>query len=1191
MLNLRSACYLLILINSSNSWSEVTLDGSLGTAGALSGPDYQITENLGQRAGSNLFHSFEQFNLQSAESATFSGNPTIQNVISRVTGGSPSSIDGVLRSTIPNANLYFLNPAGVFFGPNASLDVQGSFHVSTADYLGLADGTRFSTVLPNTNQVLTSALPEAFGFLGDNPGNITLAQAELEVPNGNSLSVIGGNIGLEGGQLIASAGRIDLASVSSKGEVVRQDNDLSLNGFNQLGKIELTQSAKVDTSGESGGAIFIRGGELTLNESEIRSDTLGGGRGQDVDIRLPQGTLELGNGGVIRAVTKGAGKSGDLFIESRNISLSHDGSESGTSFLSGSSSSGDAGDIKVKTESLELVNGATISSIATATSTGNGGDVFIEAASIRLSGIGPDISTGIATLAQSSGNAGDLTIQSNSLDVIGGATIFTSTIGSGNGGSVSIKAGQVRMTGRLSNISAISQDTGNSQDITIKSDSLEISDGAFINTAVSEGMGTGKSASLLIESKDIVLSGNNQPESFTGILGGSFNDSDAGKVTLITENLDIRNGAHVSTSAHGIGNGGDILVTADNILLSGHFSSFDSIAAKHSSGNAGKIIIQADNLELQDGSLIITSTFGTGNAGDLLVTAGNILIAGGLLSSNSTLDSSGDTGDSFIGDAGDIFIKTDSLVIRNPPETSQNTVSGISSNTNNTGNAGDITIDAGNILLTDRNTQIGALTSGTGNAGNVTLIADNLELRNGSRVTTLTGGSGNGGDLLITARNILLSGEGGFSSGVARNGSGNAGQIIINTDNLELRDGSIIATSTLGIGTGGDLLVTAGNILLSDGATLNAFTGEGDSGDAGKIDITTNNLEVRKESILATFTVGSGDGGDIIVKAGNLLLSGDGADKFTGISAGTGNGDTGDTGDAGDVTIVATHLDIRDGAMIETSTNGAGKGGNISIEGSSVLLSGDGSSRNTGLFSRSRDIGDTAGDAGKISITANDSLRILDRSFVLVDTTNANGGDIIISADHLLHLRDSGISTSVADGKGNGGNIFIGQLPDDSEGIVHAPNVTTLDNSLVIARAAKGRGGNIGITSDFIFRNNTTVSASSNEGVDGAVNINSPETNISGSIVALPENYINASDHLSKHCSVQTREVSSFVVKDRNTIPPGPDDASASTFFVNNPNQRFSGNRVGAENTDQFISTVRRENISKSVFAESGCGK
>ncbi|MEE9424480.1 MAG: filamentous hemagglutinin N-terminal domain-containing protein, partial [Methylococcales bacterium] len=110
MLQIQWVLVLLILSNVSTSWSEVTMDGTLGVSGTLDGPNFQITENLGHRAGSNLYHSFGSFNLNRAESATFSGSSGINNVISRVTGGSPSSINGALRSTIPNANLYFLNP-------------------------------------------------------------------------------------------------------------------------------------------------------------------------------------------------------------------------------------------------------------------------------------------------------------------------------------------------------------------------------------------------------------------------------------------------------------------------------------------------------------------------------------------------------------------------------------------------------------------------------------------------------------------------------------------------------------------------------------------------------------------------------------------------------------------------------------------------------------------------------------------------------------------------------------------------------------------------------------------------------------------------------------------------------------------------------------------------------------------------
>src|ERR1700738_3259482 len=125
-------------------FASVVLDGSFGTSGALPGPNYMISANLGKQVGTNLFQSFNQFNLISSESATFTGPSNIQNILSRVTDGNPSSIDGKVSSQIQGANLFFLNPAGVMFGPHAKLDVTGSVAISTAHYLKMADAGRFN---------------------------------------------------------------------------------------------------------------------------------------------------------------------------------------------------------------------------------------------------------------------------------------------------------------------------------------------------------------------------------------------------------------------------------------------------------------------------------------------------------------------------------------------------------------------------------------------------------------------------------------------------------------------------------------------------------------------------------------------------------------------------------------------------------------------------------------------------------------------------------------------------------------------------------------------------------------------------------------------------------------------------------------------------------------------------------------
>lgn len=151
--------------------SQMATDGTVGAAQTLIGPDYSITETLGTRSGNNLFHSFQTFNINTGESATFSGNASIETIISRVTGGGVSNIDGLLRSTINGADLYFLNPAGFLFGPNATIDLTGSFHVSSADYLLFENDEEFFSN-PLNGGVLSTAAPEAFGFLDDGNGAI-----------------------------------------------------------------------------------------------------------------------------------------------------------------------------------------------------------------------------------------------------------------------------------------------------------------------------------------------------------------------------------------------------------------------------------------------------------------------------------------------------------------------------------------------------------------------------------------------------------------------------------------------------------------------------------------------------------------------------------------------------------------------------------------------------------------------------------------------------------------------------------------------------------------------------------------------------------------------------------------------------------------------------------------------------------
>ena len=353
--------------------AQVTTDGSLGPPLNLPGPNYQIGPDLGQQRGGNLFHSFQDFNLTSLESATFSGPNSVQNILSRVTGGNPSNINGLFRSTIPEAAVYFLNPYGIMFGPNARLDVQGSFHASTADYLRLGENGRFDARNPS-DSILTVAPIESFGFLTDSPAKITAQDSQLVVPYGRTLSLIGGDLDLNGStpprmlnedgsvvipgssMMFASSGRINLASVASEGEVI--SNSLGLNlGNAKGGQIRIEQSL-VDVSGQGDGRIFIRSQNLVvINSSQIqaRKQVLSENNpkllnnNQKVSIDIIVETLSFHNQSYISGDSFTTENSGDIVIKAKDISF-----RNGSEIWNGALSLGDAGNVRLIADNILL---------------------------------------------------------------------------------------------------------------------------------------------------------------------------------------------------------------------------------------------------------------------------------------------------------------------------------------------------------------------------------------------------------------------------------------------------------------------------------------------------------------------------------------------------------------------------------------------------------------------------------------------------------------------------------------------------------------------------------------------------------------------------------------------------------------------------------------------------------------------
>lgn len=241
---------------------------------------------MGQIRGDNLFHSFHDFNVATGSRVTFTGPNHIDNILSRVTGGRASLINGTLSSAIDGANLFLLNPSGVLFGPGAALDVSGSFHVSTADQLHFSDGDVLATGQPVASGL--SVADPAFGFLGDHPAGIAILGSELMVEPHEHLSVTGGDLTMAGGVLVAPQGHIQVVSVASEAKIdgigAPQMTMSTLPA--RMGDIVLTNGALIDTSDEGGGTVVMQGRHLTLDHALISAETHGREPGGSIDVTV-----------------------------------------------------------------------------------------------------------------------------------------------------------------------------------------------------------------------------------------------------------------------------------------------------------------------------------------------------------------------------------------------------------------------------------------------------------------------------------------------------------------------------------------------------------------------------------------------------------------------------------------------------------------------------------------------------------------------------------------------------------------------------------------------------------------------------------------------------------------------------------------------------------------------------------------
>ncbi|AFY56421.1 filamentous hemagglutinin family N-terminal domain protein [Rivularia sp. PCC 7116] len=1175
----------------------------------------------GTQAGNNLLHSFQEFSVLSGNTAFFDNSPNIVNIINRVTGNSISNIDGLLKAN-GSANLFLINPNGIIFGENAGLDIGGSFLATSADSMKFSDGSTFSAINPQELPLLTINVP--IGLQYGNGGDINLGKSNLEVSSGKTLAFVGGNINLEGGQLIAESGRIELGGLTGTGEVTfnTSDNNLSLNypvGI-QRGNL-LIAGAKVLSDG--GGSIWVNARDVDISEVGV------------LRVGFAEG---LGGVGAI---------AGDI-----NVSATGDITLSGGSVIASyifPNGIGEAGNINLEAGSLNLRDGSQL--FSSTAGEGNSGNINVDVREQIVFDSGSNIVSSVAE--QAKGKAGDVTLTTGSFSITNGSQLNAFTNGKGNTGNIIINARDaVILDGSSSIVNSVDKNgIGEAGDINLNAGSLNLRDGSqlFSSTA-----GEGNSGNINVSAQNNIVfdSGSNIVTSVAEQAKGK-----AGDITLNTGSFSITNGSQLNVSTNGKGNTGNITINArDTVILDGSSIILNSVD-KNGIGEAGDINLNAGSLNLFDGSQLFSSTAGEGNSGNINVDVREQIVfdsAGSAGSTTGIISSVDTTG---AGKAGDVTLTTGSFSMTNGSQ--------LNASTNGKGNTGNITINARDTVSLDGFSSIvnSVDKNGIGEAGDINLNAGSLNLFDGSQLFSSTAGEGNSGNINVDVREQIVFDSGSnIVTSVAEQAKGKAGDVTLNTGSLLLTNGSQINANVQSENqvSAGNIYINARDTISLDGTAKNgqvsgifATVNENAVGSGGDIDIETGSLSVTGGAGLFALTKGRGDAGDVSINARDRV-SFDGTNQNAGSSGIFASVENNAVGNAGNTIIEAESLFVTGGAGLFALTKGRGNAGNVSINARD-RVSFNGTNQNggsSGIFASVEN--NAVGNAGNINIET-DSLFVTGSAGLFALTEGeGSAGNININAGKQSFLEgfDSGIYSTVekqAVGDGKEINIITeklsvengARLSSTSEGNGAAGNIAINANSIRLNRGylnsnTVGKEGNINLRStDLILRNeskirtnatgqniiggnidintgvlagfeNSDITANSIDSRGGNVRINtegvvgikfrdllSPLSDITAAgknselsgnvevntqldpsrgLVELPVNLVDASNQISKVCTPRNRELNTFVSTGRGGLPMSPteplqDTNTLSAWVKLKPQPRNSASTISKPST------------------------
>ncbi|MEM9216608.1 MAG: S-layer family protein [Cyanobacteria bacterium P01_F01_bin.150] len=677
--------------------AQVISDETLPTT-VLSSDNLNFTIEGGLTAGNNLFHSFENFSIPLNGAASFNNANDIDVIFSRVTGNARSILNGRLSAN-GSADLLLLNPNGIVFGPDAQLNLGGSFIGTTAESIIFEGSAEFSAVQPSAQALLEIRGPiglrmgpnsrrivirgEGHSITGGGffPSTFNDTPNGLQVAGGQNLLLIGSTLDSTGGIIRLSEGNIYLSSVQDgfvQLDIDNRNHASKLTPSEQaiLADINLADQSLISISGIVPGQITLQARNIQLDDaSQIISQSVGASPSGDVtilatesirlsdairtapDVEIAQGTIR---GSVASAiVTEGlmSGRGGDIFVDARNLSV-----EDGAHISAYSFDDGAGGNVSVNLAQNAKVSGFSLLDFT--------------------------LISEISTLSLNRGDAGHLNITAQNMSLTGGAGFTSFNFGSGRGGNIQIDVrdkltldGFIPEFASPTNLGSAAFSTGNSGNVTVNTPTLSILNGSSFGTTT---LNQGTAGDVTVNATDSITVSGAIPELslfsriqsdapiFDPVLRQLFSLPDqplgaSGDVMLNTQNLRVEDGGSISASNQGFGNSGELQINAHQILLENE----GNITALSESGQGGEIQLNVEELLFLDtGSKITAEATGSlttpnSRSGVRTVPINFSSVDGGNITIESLfivgLGNSDIVANSFQGNGGDIAITTQGL--------------------------------------------------------------------------------------------------------------------------------------------------------------------------------------------------------------------------------------------------------------------------------------------------------------------------------------------------------------------------------------------------------------------------------------------------------------------------------------------------------------------------------------------------